>query len=537
MSDKIDGILAITLEQGRDNNIDKMVEVIVRTSGAIGDLRSEDVAIEELLGNFAIIRLPYDLVGEIAADDRILEMNLSTRMVFNSYEENVASCIMPVKYGTDGLTGKGVLLAVIDSGLDVYREDFRNESGSRVLFFYDLERAVIYSNEDINRVINQGQRVVFDRSYHGTSVASIAAGSSLNDYYKGVANECQLLVVRLKTEINTADVMRGINFAFQVALEKNMPLVVNLSLGNSLGDHNGKTLIEQYIDTVSLLVKACVCVGVGNEGNTRGHLSIDTSRQRTGRFTVGDGEKFLVIQIWKKIRLNASFRLITPDNSVYEIEIEKGVKKFNTREGEIWIYTSLPSPTNQLQEIILYIGDGERDIQTGIFELQFEEAETEQIELYMENGVLRGVNTGFLNATPWDTMTIPSMAQRCISVAATMGTQGAYASFSGRGDEKNCRSMPNIAAVGVNVIAATRDGYGRVSGTSFATPILSGACALLMEWGIVKGNDLYLYGDRVKAYLYASAIKSNTYQIWPNAFLGNGQLCLQKALQMAYNNS
>ena len=139
MSEKIDGILAITLEQKRDNNIDKMVEIIVRTSGTIGNLRSEEVAIEELLGNFAIIRLPYDLVGEIAKDDRILEINLSTRMVFNSYEENVASCIMPVKYGMDGLTGKGVLLAIIDSGLDVYREDFKNELGSRVLFFYDLE--------------------------------------------------------------------------------------------------------------------------------------------------------------------------------------------------------------------------------------------------------------------------------------------------------------------------------------------------------------------------------------------------------------
>ena len=68
------------------------------------------------------------------------------------------------------------------------------------------------------------------------------------------------------------------------------------------------------------------------------------------------------------------------------------------------------------------------------------------------------------------------------------------------------------------------------SGTSFAAPFVTGSAALLMEWGIVRGNDPYLYGEKVKAYLRKGAKQLAGYERWPNALLGYGALCVRDSL-------
>ena len=100
-----------------------------------------------------------------------------------------------------------------------------------------------------------------------------------------------------------------------------------------------------------------------------------------------------------------------------------------------------------------------------------------------------------------------------------------YADFSGRGGVEGIPlGKPDIAAPGVNVMAPAREGgYEAFTGTSFATPFVTGGAALLMEWGIVRGNDPYLYGEKVKAYLRRGAKKLPGFEIYPNPQVGYGE--------------
>ena len=104
------------------------------------------------------------------------------------------------------------------------------------------------------------------------------------------------------------------------------------------------------------------------------------------------------------------------------------------------------------------------------------------------------------------TLTIPATARRVISVGAYDARLNAYADFSGRGSCNLPYPKPDLTAPGVDILAPRAGGgYARFSGTSFSTPFVTGAAALLMEWGIIRGNDPYLYGEKLKAYLRRGA--------------------------------
>ena len=90
-----------------------------------------------------------------------------------------------------------------------------------------------------------------------------------------------------------------------------------------------------------------------------------------------------------------------------------------------------------------------------------------------------------------------------------------------------------MVAPGVDITsAAPGGGYNSQSGTSMAAPFVTGSIAMLMEWEIVNGNDPYLYGEKMKAYLIAGARKLSFESVYPNPTLGFGALCLRESFQL-----
>ena len=150
----------------------------------------------------------------------------------------------------------------------------------------------------------------------------------------------------------------------------------------------------------------------------------------------------------------------------------------------------------------------------------------------MPSAAALGADTGFLFPMPETTLTIPSTAERVISVSAYNAATDAYAEFSGRGYTRELQGIkPDLAAPGVDVTTTAVGGdYRSVTGTSFASPFVAGAAALLMQWGIVDGNDPYMYGEKVKAQLIFGARKLRGEAEYPNSRVGWGALCVENSI-------
>ena len=296
-------------------------------------------------------------------------------------------------------------------------------------------------------------------------------------------------------------------------------------------------MLERYIDDISNIWKSVFCIGTGNEAASAGHTSgrIRSESEETVQLAIQSRQPSVSVQIWKEYTDQIEISIVNPSGvRVGPIQETLGPQRFRIGQTEILIYYGKPSPYSTSQEIYMDFLPVESYLTEGIWRIILTSGKivTGQYEMWLPSDAVLNRGTGFLFPTDQTTLTIPSSASRAISVGAYDARTFAYADFSGRGFTRLGNLVkPDLAAPGVEVVTTTvGGGYAAFTGTSFATPFVTGSSALLMEWGIVRENDPYLYGEKVKAYLRRGAKELPGFVEYPNVEVGYGALCTAKSL-------
>ena len=569
---KIDNLLNLAMEAASEERIKsknlnvgydpekKLWDVIVKYSGSQSGLAGEQIQAVPLLGGYAVVTLPESEIDNYSHREQIEFIEKPKQLYFETFQGKEASCILPLQNGVSGLTGRGVLVGIVDSGIDFFHPDFRTEDGSsRILSLWDqsipgnpTEGYVIgteYTKEEINKALAlgeiQGRRLVPSRDYtgHGTAVLGIAAGNgrASGGANRGIAYESDLLVVKMKNADKnsfprTTELMEGVDYLIRQSIRLGKPIVVNISFGNNYGSHKGDSLLETYLDSVSAMGRNVICTGMGNNGDDALHFGGKLENREIQEIELGIGpyEPALNLQLWKAYEDEIKIYVENPSGiRIGPLEERMGAQRWRAGNTNLLIYYGKPAPYHVTQEIYFEFLPDVLYVDSGVWKLVLQGINVKNGDyfLWLPGGKTLNPGTGFYLPRVQGTLTIPATARRLISVGAYDSRLLSYAAFSGRGSSELPYGKPDLTAPGVSITAPRTGGdYGSYTGTSFAVPFVSGSAALLMEWGIIKGNDPYLYGEKVKAYLRRGARPLPEYKQYPNYEVGWGALCVTQSL-------
>ena len=529
-------------------------ELIVKYNGNL-DRLTGGIRVEPLIAGYAIVTIPENLIGAFSRMEEIEFIEKPKKLYPQVTAGLGASCFYPLLQPVSGkaLSGQGVYMAILDSGIDYTDPMFRYADGTtKIAWLWDQGKradaekgekppqgfftGVEYSRKMLNANLQKNsERLTTDVTGHGTNVAKIAVQG---------APESELIVVKLDTARgtypSTVSLLRAFTYVAKKAQAENMPVAMNLSYGNTYGAHDGSSLLERFIDNITEVGRNVICIGAGNEGASAGHFAGKLSENEIQRisFAMGTYERSFSLQLWKWYADRMDISILSPAGEQYLIRNQNAggeAQQAVMEQTQLLIFSGRPQPYRKREEVYIDFIPVETYLNTGIWTIEITPRRivNGELRLYMPSAVVRSENTRFLLPSPAQTLTIPSTAQKVITVGAYNAYVRSYAAFSGRGDAGSDRAennKPDLTAPGVNIRIGEGEGGAVVSGTSYATPFVTAAAALLMEYGIVQGNDPFLYGEKIKAYLHAGARQLPGYDIWPNDQVGWGALCVSESL-------
>ncbi len=536
-------------------------EVIAKYSGDILQIEELDNVYVEILNNtFAIISLTLENAKEMLSYEQINYVEIPKKLSIVQQERDFLDEYYKEKYicptNDTNLTGKGVLVSILDSGIAYQHKDFRNNDGStRILYLWDqtvngsppenFYQGTLYTKAMIDlSLARQIPLPTYDSVGHGTMVAGICVGNgNLSDgKYKGVAPDAEMMVVKVgRSEYESfamsTEFMRGIKFSYDMAKKEDLPLVINMSYGTNIGSHFGDSLFEEYIDDMITSYPSTIVVASGNEGNAGHHYSSVLMNDETEniKFDISGGLRNVEISLWKNFVDDFSVELVSPSGeSTGKIFMSSTASIVKLSDCKISVLYAPPTPYRIIQEVYMHIAfdtvsQGTQDWTLNVYSEKVVDGRFE-IWLPITEEVSR--QTRFINATQATTLTIPSTANTVITVGGYDTTTNKIAEFSGRGFKANEINKPDLVAPGIDIITTTNLlSYDTTTGTSFSAPFVTGACAVLMQYGIVDQNEVFLFGEKLKAYLMKGA-KRTPENVYPNRDFGYGTLCLENTLDI-----
>ena len=466
------------------------------------------------------------------------------------------------------LKGAGVILGFLDTGIDYTNSCFRNSVGkSRIIEIWDqsiqtgntpdgIDYGSIYGREVINQALESDIPFSIvpsrDEIGHGTQLAAIAAGSLDKETgWIGAAPLADIAVVKLKpakgylkqyfgvkedvVAYQENDIMLGLRYLHELALRERKPLVVCIGLGTNMGGHEGTSPLASYISAIGSRVGRCIVVAGGNEANQGHHfygILKDGQEYEDVEFRVAEGEYGITMELWGSSPDVLSVSLISPTG---EMIPRPSARSGNQRFDFIF------------ERTIIYIDFQPVEAQSGdqliVIRMFFPLPGIWHLRVYGTNVLRRIFNiwlpvtgfiaegTKFLSSNPDITLTGPSNAEIPITVGAYHVLNKSLYISSSRGFTRRGRIKPDLIAAGVDV-KTIGPGNRSVSmtGTSIAASVTAGSAALILEWGIIRGNWPTMSSLEIKQLLIRGANRSNN-ELYPNRSWGYGTLNLYSAFE------
>ncbi len=431
-------------------------------------------------------------------------------------------------YPTLQLLGSGVMVGILDTGVDYRNPLFRNIDGStRIAGIWDqtiqdgiLPEGLDYGSEYTEEMINEALRsenpleIVpsMDMEGHGTFIASVAAGSAdLDHRFIGAAPEATLAVVKLKEAkaylkdfyviqkdavcFQENDIMLAMKYINGLARKRNMPLVICVALGTNLGGHNGTSLLSTMLDAYSSVLNRSAVISAGNGAVQRQHFFREfrnLNDTTDAEIRVGEGVDGFVAELWTTVPnvMTVAFTSPSGERTGY-ISLKQGYEyqeEFVFDQTKVEVEYRLLLENNDSQLIFMRF----RNPSQGIWKISVRPVRISDGKFHMWLPVQEFLSgeVYFVQADPDTTLAEPGSSLVAMTVAFYNGIDNSVDINSGRGYTRDGRIKPDYAVPGVMVTGAGLNNEFVVrSGSSVAAGIAAGASALLMEW-VLRQPDI-----------------------------------------------
>jgi subtilisin family serine protease len=473
-------------------------------------------------------------------------------------------------YSDTTLSGRGIIVGIIDTGIDYRHPAFiNNDKSTRILSIWDqtiqegpppadFTFGSEYNKSLINNALMSKDPLSVvpstDENGHGTAIASIIAGSVNSDHsLSGIVPESELVVVKLKEAkqnlkniffappdslcFQESDIMLGVRYLTTVSQRLNRPLVICIALGSSHGGHDGYGPLSTSLDIIIRYPGIGICVAAGDEGgNNRHYFNNTVSEPYSNEFAlnIGNSDRRFSMEIWPYAPQRFSIEVTPPNLKTTQIvypslnQCQGFILGYN--QSFIWVNNiAFESSTGDPVILIRF----ENPI-PGIWNLRVRNNENEPFSFHswLPSGNLISDETYFLKGDPNTTITTPGNTMSILTVTAYNQINDTILPESGRGYTRSGLIKPDVAAPGFQLPCAIPElQYGTLTGTGAAAAQAAGIIAMIMEWAYSRGNFTAITGVQINRMIIREAYRSNMY-IYPNNIWGYGQINISNILNL-----
>ena len=527
--------------------------------------------VNEMAEDIAIIHIPY--VEDVMNNLETIPYSFIPKLfgLMDSSNMEVTGVKQVQNPNSTNLTGRNVIVGLVDTGIDYTNPLFRDADGnSRIGVIWDQTvrnrdsgsevpppyYGTAFSMRQIDEALQSSEPYEVvpsqDQDGHGTFMAGIAAGGISRDVdFTGIATEAELAVVKLKETkpylkrffgvpddvpaYQETDIIYAVDYLLKYAGQKRRPISIFIGLGSGNGGRAGLTFLERYLNTIRENAARTVSVPAGNEGNERLHYFGEMQEyvdMEQVELNVAERQEVLTMEFWGNAPTTFAIGLISPQGD----QIERIPPRFGEEElvwlpvakstvyvayqltetysGDEFIFIRLVNPTPGIWRILVYADEGKQ----------------RTFNIWMPLRQFLRPETYFLRADPDNTITVPGNAELPNTMTAYNHLNGSIYANAGRGGKLGLRIKPDLTAPGVNITGpGLRNTYVTGTGTSVAAAHSAGMMALFLQWNIENYNLGLFYPKQIQNFFIKGAIRDPELE-YPNRIWGYGIMNIERVL-------